>query len=228
MNNKIPYHLGLIIDGNRRWAKKRNLPIFKGHKKGLQNLEDMGDYLLEKGVKILTVYVFSYENWKRTEKEINFLMKLLISALSNSTVKKMNKKEIRIKVVGNKDKLSKDIKERIKKAEELTKDNNRGVLNLAVSYSGRIEIIDAIKKIIKDNISSKKLTEDLFEDYLYLKESPDLIIRTGGEKRLSNFLTWQSAYSELYFSDKLWPSFTKKDIDDALNDYAKREKRFGK
>ncbi len=227
---KIPHHLGLIIDGNRRWARKRGFPTFKGHREGLKNLERIGDYLLEKGVKVLTVYVFSYENWKRTEKEVSFLMKLLLNTLSDNTLKKFHKKGIRVKIIGNTEKLSNQLKKRIKIAEDLTGNNKKGTLNLAVSYSGRMEIISAIKKIIEEKVLPEKIKEDFFEKYLYTKDTPhpDLIIRTGGEHRLSNFLLWQSAYCELYFSDKMWPAFNEKDIDIALNEYKKRERRFGK
>ncbi|MDD2913124.1 MAG: polyprenyl diphosphate synthase [Candidatus Pacebacteria bacterium] len=230
MEKKIPYHLGLIIDGNRRWAREKNLPVFSGHKKGLENLERIGDYLLLKGVKILTVYVFSYENWKRAEREVNFLMRLLLGALSDRAVSKLHKKGVKINIIGSKEKLSSEVKKRIKIAQETTKDNKKGILNLAVSYSGRREIVSAVKKIIEEKISVEKITEDFFEKFLYTENMshPDLIIRTGGEHRLSNFLIWQSAYSELYFSNKMWPSFNERDIDKALIDYSKRERRFGK
>lgn len=227
---KTPFHLGLIIDGNRRWAKERGLPVFEGHRKGLQNLEKIGDYALEKGVKILTVYAFSSENWKRAEKEVNFLMKLLLEALGKESVSRIDKKEVRINIIGDKEELSSRVRERIKKAEEETKDNKKGILNLAVSYSGRKEILKAVKKIVEEKIPVKEITEEFFNSLLYTKDMPhpDLIIRTGGEQRLSNFLTWQSAYSEFYFSKKMWPSFTEKDLDKAFEEYSKRERRFGK
>ena len=230
MEQKIPNHLGLILDGNRRWAKKRGLPMSIGHREGLKNLEKIGDYVFKKGVKILTVYLFSYENWKRTEKEVNFLMKLLISSLSDKEIKKIHKKGIKINIIGNIEKLSKEAFKRIENAEKITENNKEGIINFAVSYSGRMEILSAIKKIIKDKIDIEKIKEELFETYLYTHNIPsvDLIIRTGGEHRLSNFLTWQSAYAELYFSDKLWPSFSEKDIDIAFDNYSKRERRFGK
>ncbi len=230
MEQKIPYHIGLIMDGNRRWAKKKGFPVFRGHREGLNNLETIGDYLLERGVKILTVYAFSYENWKRTEKEVAFLMRLLFSFLGDRSINKIHKKGIKLNIVGNTEKLSTEMKKRIKKAEKLTKNNKKGILNLAVSYSGRMEIMTAIKNIVKKKILPEKINEKTLENELFTKNipHPDLIVRTGGECRLSNFLIWQSAYSELYFSDKLWPSFTKKDMDNALNEYTKRERRFGK
>lgn len=224
---KIPYHLALIIDGNRRWAKEKGCSVYEGHKKGLENLEKIGDYALEKGVKILTVYAFSNENWKRVKTEVNFLMKLLFNSLTNKSLQRIHKKGIKLKIIGEKSKLSKELRKKIREAEALTKDNTKGVLNLAVSYSGRMEILQAVKRIIKEELP---VTEKSFRNCLYTGEMPypDLVIRTGGEKRLSNFLTWQSAYSELYFTEKKWPAFTEEALDEAFKEYANRERRFGK
>lgn len=224
---KIPFHLGLIIDGNRRWAKERGRSVFEGHKKGLENLEKIGDYALAKGVKVLTVYAFSNENWKRNKKEVGFLMKLLFNTLSNRILQKIHKKGIKLNIIGERSKLSKELRKKIREAEALTRDNTKGVLNLAVSYSGRMEILQTVKRIIKEELP---ITEKSFKNCLYTAETPypDLVIRTGGEKRLSNFLTWQSAYSELYFSEKMWPAFTEKDLEEAFKEYTNRERRFGK
>lgn len=218
----IPHHLAIIIDGNRRWAKKKGLSSFGGHKKGFDNTVKIGEYCHNIGIKILTLYCFSTENWKRSKKEVSYLMKLLSLGLDRH-VKKSVEKGIKIKIIGQKEKLSKKLQEKIRKAEKVTKRNGNGILNLAISYGGRAEIIQAVQKI-KGKITEKKLNDNLWTAGL---PDPDLIIRTGGEKRLSNFLPWQSVYSELYFTNKFWPEFTEKDLDRALEDYAARRRRFG-
>jgi undecaprenyl diphosphate synthase len=220
----IPRHLAIIIDGNRRWAKKRRLPGFEGHKKGFDKVSEIGDYCLEKGVKILTLYCFSTENWKRSKAEVGYLMRLLAKAFSREQVKKLNDGGVKMQALGQKERLPKFLQKKIERAEELTKNNKKGILNLAISYGGRAEIIQAVRKI-RGEITEKKLNDNLWTKGL---PDPDLIIRTGGEQRLSNFLTWQSAYAELYFTDKYWPEFTKKDLDEAFEEYSKRSRRFGK
>jgi len=226
----IPNHLGIIIDGNRRWAKKKGLPSFYGHKKGLDNVRKISDYCLERGVKVLTLYAFSSENWSRTKKEVEYLMKLLGETLNRKSIKDLNKRDVKLQVFGEKEKLPKILQELIIKAETETKDNKKGTLNLLVSYGGRPEIVQAVKNIIDKKIPASKITEEVIKENLWTSELPypDLIIRTGGEERLSNFLTWQSAYSELYFTKKTWPEFTKKDLDKALDDFTHRNRRFGK
>ena len=223
----IPYHLAIIIDGNRRWAEKKGFSSFDGHKKGLDNVIKIGelcsDHYLNKGLKILTLYCFSTENWNRSKKEISYFMKLLSFGLDGH-VKKSIEKGIKIKIIGQKERLSKKLQEKIKKVEKLTEKNGNGVLNLAISYGGRAEIIRAAQKI-KGKITEEKLEKNLWTAG---QPEPDLIIRTGGEKRLSGFLTWQSTYSELYFTDKYWPEFTEKDLEKAFKDYADRRRRFGK
>jgi undecaprenyl diphosphate synthase len=230
MEKKVPLHLGLIVDGNRRWAEKRNLPFLEGHKKGLDNLEVIGDYALKMGVKILTIYAFSTENWDRSKNEVNYLIKLLAGALSKKNIQKNHKKGIKMKIIGQKEKLSTSLQKKIKEAEKLTENNKNGVLSLAISYGGRADIVHAVKKIIKKRIKAEKITEELITKNLWTVNNPypDLIIRTGGECRLSNFLTWESAYSELYFSSKLWPDFTKEDLEEAIFNFGKRKRRFGK
>jgi len=225
----IPNHLGIIIDGNRRWAEKKHLPSFHGHKKGLDNVKKIGEYCREKGIKILTLYVFSSENWQRPKKEISYLMELFADTLSKSFVSDCNKKDVKLQIIGQKEKLPDSLQKKIKEAEKLTK-NNKKILNLAISYGGRSEIIEAVKNIVKKKIPATKITEQVIDENLWTSNMPypDFIIRTGGEQRLSNFLIWQSAYSELYFSQKLWPEFTKKDLDRALEDFNQRQRRFGK
>lgn len=227
---KVPFHLGIIIDGNRRWAKKRGLPSFEGHRKGYNNIQKIGEWSKKKGVKILTFYIFSTENWNRTKKEINYLMDLLSESLKGKNLREIHQRKIKLQVIGQKERLSQSLQKKIKEAEKLTKNNKEGILNLAISYGGRSEITQAVKNIIKKKIPADKITEGLINQSLWTGElpHPDFIIRTGGEKRLSNFLTWQSAYSELYFTKKYWPAFTKKDLDEAFLNYSQRQRRFGK
>lgn len=227
---KIPNHLGIIIDGNRRWAKKKGLPSFYGHKKGLDNVKKILDYCLDKGVKVLTLYAFSSENWNRTKKEIEYLMKLFGETLNKKNIKDLNERGVKLRIIGQKEKLPQILQELIVKSEKETKNNKKGIINLAISYGGRPEIVQAVKSIINKKIPANKITEDTINNHLWTagQPYPDLIIRTGGEHRLSNFLTWQSAYSELYFPKKFWPEFTTKDIDKAFEEYANRHRRFGK
>lgn len=227
---KIPFHLGIIIDGNRRWAKKRGLPSFEGHRRGLDKVNKIGEWCRKRGVKILTLYTFSTENWNRSKKEISFLMKLLSEALNRKNVKELHQRKIKLQVIGQKERLSRFLQQRIKEAEGLTQNNKEGILNLAISYGGRPEIVQAVKNIIKKKVPVSKITEDLIDKNLWTTglPEPDLIIRTGGAQRLSNFLTWQSIYSELYFTKKHWPEFTEKDLDKALLDYSRRQRRFGR
>ena len=224
----IPYHLAIIIDGNRRWAREKGLPIFEGHRQGLKKVKELGKWLKARGIKILTLYCFSTENWKRSPAEVNYLMKLLNSALTED-IKEFHKRGFKLRVIGQKERLPSYLQKAIKKAEELTKNNKEGILNLAISYGGRAEIVEAVRKIIKEKISPDRIDEKLIGNYLYTQDlpDPDLIIRTSGEQRLSNFLLWQSAYSELYFCPKYWPDFTEKDLDEALKEYTRRQRRFG-
>jgi len=223
---KIPYHLGIIIDGNRRWARERGLPAFEGHRKGLAKVKELIKWSKERGVKILTLFVFSTENWKRTKREVNFLMKLAKSAIANN-IKKLHKEGIKVRIIGQRERLPGFLQKTIAQAEELTKNNKEMVLNFALSYGGRAEITEAIKKIVKKKISPGKINENVVSQNLWTSDL-DLIIRTGKEQRISNFLIWQAAYSELYFCKKYWPAFTEKDLDEALADYAQRQRRFGK
>ena len=222
---KIPNHLGVIIDGNRRWAEERGLPAFEGHRKGFKKVKKLVEWCAKKGIKTLTVFVFSTENWKRSKIEVNYLMGLIKKAMTLD-LNEISKHGIRIKVIGNRDRLPKSIQEAITGAERKTKNNKKMVLNFALSYGGREEIVEAVKNIIKSRAAVSQITEKLISKKLWTSDL-DLIIRTGKEQRLSNFLIWQAAYSELYFFKKYWPDITKRDFKKALLDYAQRKRRFG-
>jgi len=225
----IPQHIVLFPDGNRRWAKAKGLPSLEGHMQGYKNLLDFSEWCKNKGVKTLTAFGFSTENWNRSEEEVGYLMKLFETCLIDN-LEKYIKDGVRVKVIGQRDRLSESLKKAIEKTEEATKNNSALFLNLAISYGGRWDILNAVKKIIEEKIPAEKINEKLFETYLSTADSPapDFIIRAGGEKRLSNFVLWQAAYSELYFSPKLWPDFSEKDLDEALLEFDQRQRRFGK
>ncbi len=224
---KIPNHLGIIIDGNRRWAEEKGLPAFEGHKEGLETVKKTVTWCKERGIKILTLFVFSTENWKRSKKEVGYLMKLLKQAFSKENVQQIYKEEIKVRVIGQREGLARPLQKSIKEVERLTKNNQKMILNFALSYGGRAEIVQAFKNIIKKKLPLKEITEDVVSQNLWTSDL-DLIIRTGKEQRISNFLIWQGAYSELYFSKKYWPDFTEKDLDMILRDFARRQRRFGK
>jgi undecaprenyl diphosphate synthase len=223
---KIPHHLGVILDGNRRWAKEKGLPVFEGHRRGEGKVKELIDWSKKRGVKILTLFVFSSENWKRPKKEIAFLMGLFKRALNKKNIQKIQKEGIKVKVIGQRERLPELLQKRIKEVEELTEKNKEMILNFALSYGGRAEIVEAIKNIIKKKIPPEKITEKIISQNLWTSDL-DLLIRTGKEQRISNFLIWQSAYSELYFYKKYWPDFSEKDLDKAIADYSKRQRRFG-
>lgn len=225
--NKTPYHLGIILDGNRRWAEKRGLPPFEGHRKGLETAKKSVKWCRERGIKVLTLFVFSTENWKRTKKEVGFLMNLAKEAISGDFLKKVQEEGVRLQAIGQIKKLSKPLQAAIKKAENETRDNKAMTLNIAISYGGRAEIIEAIKNIIKKRIPPDKITEETIKENLWTSDV-DLVIRTGKEQRISNFLIWQAAYSEFYFLPKYWPDFSEKELDKALKEYDRRQRRFGK
>jgi undecaprenyl diphosphate synthase len=221
-------HLGIIMDGNRRWATRRGLPTLEGHRQGYEKFKQVGDWCLERGIEILTVYAFSTENWNRSKKEVDYLMRLLSLALGKE-VNDLHRKNIRISVIGRVRELPKHLQKRIADAMELTKHNTRGTLQLAVNYGGRAEIVDAMKKVVKTALDVSKITEQSISEAMYTahQPDPDMIIRTSGEQRLSGFLAWQGVYSELYFTLKLWPDFKESDLDAALTEYKRRQRRFG-
>ena len=230
---RIPKHIAIIMDGNGRWAKEHNLPRALGHKAGVEAIRKIVKECNNLGVKYLTLYAFSTENWNRPMQEVDSLMKLLVEYLKNE-FEELNANDVVINSIGNISKLPRVCRVELDNAYEKTKNNKGLILNLALNYGGRNEIVDAVKEISLDLISKKiskdEITEDLFSKYMYTREmpDPDLIIRPSGELRLSNFLLWQSAYSEFWFSDINWPDFNEKQLKLAIGDYQKRDRRFGK
>ena len=217
-------HLGIILDGNRRWAKEKGLSAFEGHKKGLDNIKKVINWCKEKEIKTLTLFVFSTENWKRPKNEIDYLMKL--AEKMELHFNEAAKQDIKIRVIGQRDNLSPKVQNSINKLEELTKNNKAMTLNFALSYGGRAEIVEAVKNIIRQKVPINKINEALISKNLWTSDL-DLIIRTGKEQRISNFLIWQAAYSELYFLKKYWPDFNKKDLEEAISEYMRRQRKFG-
>ena len=223
---RVPKHVAIIMDGNGRWAKKRGLPRIEGHRKGAEVVENIVKWSAEYGIKYLTLYTFSTENWRRPKKEIEFLFSLLVEKLETK-VPELIKENVKVRFMGRLKDLPKNLQEKCLEAEKETALNNGLNLIIALNYGGRAEIVDAINRILREKML--EIDENSFRNYLYLPDvpDPDLIIRTSGEMRLSNFLIWQSAYSELYFTEKLWPDFTKDDFIKALENFSKRERRFG-
>lgn len=228
MPEKKLKHLGIILDGNRRWAKSNGLPTLEGHRRGYEKIKKVGEWCLEEGIDILTVYAFSTENWNRSKEEINYLMGLLKKGLTKEA-DYFKSKNIRVKIIGRISDLSKELQKAIKNIEDQTKSCTKGLLNIAISYGGRVEITEAVQKIIEEKIPSEQVTEKTISDRLYTTGLPDadLIIRTSGEQRLSGFLTWQSYYSELYFTPVPWPAFSKEDLKEAIDWFYGRNRRFG-
>ena len=228
----IPKHVAIIMDGNRRWAKKRGLPSQFGHSEGANTLEKIADVCSELGIEYLTVYAFSTENWKRSADEVDYLMKLLAKNIKDFD-KRIKNRDIRFRMIGDINRLNSDLQEGIRAIEERTKDKKGLTVNIAINYGGRAEITYASKKIVEDVkngiLKIEDIDEDVFARYLQTKDSPDpeLIIRTGGESRLSGFLLWQSAYSELYFKEVLWPDFNKEELEKAIIEYNNRKRNFG-
>ena len=230
--NNLPTHIAIIMDGNRRWARNHNLDVRLGHKKGAETLENIVRYCNKIGIKYLTVYAFSTENWKRSKEEVGALMLLLQNYLDDFA-KRADTENIRINMIGNRENLSKGLLKSIDNAVQRTENNTGLTFNVAFNYGGRDEIVKAVRSIaedVKNNIIDiKEIDEELISKNLYTKNTPDpdLMIRTSGEIRISNFLPWQLVYSEFYFTDKLWPDFTNEDLDKAILEYNKRTRKFG-
>lgn len=221
---KIPNHVAIILDGNGRWAKIRGKKRTEGHKEGYKNLKNISKYILNSGTKVLSVFAFSTENFKRPQEEVDFLMNLFMEGFNHDS-KFFQKENIKVVFSGRKDNLRKDVLEAMDKMTEATKNNTLGTLNICLNYGGRAEIIDAINKIKEENI---EVTEETFNKYLY-NDLPDidLMIRTSGEVRISNFMLWQLSYAELYFPKCYFPDFNEDEYDKAILEYTKRDRRFG-
>ena len=222
-------HLAIIMDGNRRWAKKNGMPTAMGHREGYKRFKEICDLCYKKGIKTLTVYAFSTENWKRDESEVNDLINLMKYALGQET-ERLHKENIRVKIIGRRDNISSELQDLISKAEATTKDNTGGNINIAFSYGGREELTNAVKRIVASGVSSEQVTGDMVAENLYTagQEDPELLIRCGGQNRLSNFLLWQLAYTEIYFCDVLWPDFDAAELDKALDFFHNTKRNFGK
>lgn len=225
---KLPEHVAIIMDGNGRWAKMRKLPRIEGHKAGINSVRVVVETAYKVGIKYLTLYAFSRENWKRPKSEIDALMSLLEEYLDKEE-EKFLQEDIRFKAIGRIEELPMNINIKLRRLEELTKSKDRMTLIIALNYGGRTEIIDAVNKILMENPRLKKIEEKIFKKFLYTSEipDPDLLIRTSGEQRISNFLLWQIAYTELWITPVLWPDFSRKDFLMAVKDYQRRERRFG-
>ena len=223
----LPTHIAIIMDGNGRWAKKRSLPRTAGHAAGSKNFKDIARYCNKIGLKYLTVYAFSTENWKRPKEEVDNIMKIFKEYLEDA--KNFKDENIKVRFIGDRTVLEPDIQRLMKESEDASADATGLNLNIAINYGGRDELVHAVKDILNSNISAQDITEQTISDLLYTagQPDPDFIIRPSGEYRLSNFLIWQSAYAEYWFSDILWPDFKPKDLDRAIDDFNKRNRRFG-
>jgi len=226
------YHLAIIPDGNRRWAKRHGLPLIEGHRIGIDKLRDVLDWCRKLDIRMVTLWGFSMENFERDKGEVNLLMKLFETKIEEVNREEVHQHRIRVRVFGRKDMLPKKVRERIEGFEKDTEKYSDYYVNILLAYGGRQEIVDACNSIVKDCREGKikSVDEKSFVKYLYTNElpEPDLVIRTSGEQRLSGLMPWQTAYSELYFCPKLWPDFSEQDLKDALDDYQRRKRRFGK
>ncbi|HBS27681.1 MAG TPA: di-trans,poly-cis-decaprenylcistransferase [Gammaproteobacteria bacterium] len=232
MSGKIPRHVAIIMDGNGRWARKRFLPRTAGHKKGVDTVRSTIESCAEKGVEVLTLFAFSSENWQRPEEEVSTLMALFMSALKRET-RRLKKNGIKLLIIGDKQRFPEKLREQMEIAESDTADGTRMVLQIAANYGGRADILGSVKqlgkKIAKGEVDPESLTEESISDHLWTagKPDPDLFIRTGGDTRISNFLLWQLAYAELYFTEKLWPEFKPAELQKAFDSFNARERRYG-
>jgi undecaprenyl diphosphate synthase len=231
--SKQPRHIAIIMDGNGRWAKRKLLPRYAGHQAGLEAVRRTIKLSIEQGVEVLTLFAFSSENWKRPPQEVNLLMNLFMTALQRE-VKKLHKNNIRLRLIGNREAFSEKLQKLIADAENFTKDNTGFTLVIAANYGGRWDIVDTAKRLAlqvqQGSLKIEEIDEKLFNSQITLNDlpEPDLFIRTGGEQRISNFLLWQLAYTEMYFTNTLWPDFNEETFMDALKSFASRERRFGR
>lgn len=225
-----PKHLAIILDGNRRYAKARGLPPWEGHRKGSDNLVELFKWIQDYDIKELTLYTFSLKNFTRDPQEVKFLFKLFVEYFKKfSKTKEIHEKQVRIRFTGRIDMFPNELSSIMRKLMEDTKDYDKYKLNFAMAYDGRAEIVDAVKKIVaKEKVKAEDITNELIQQNLYIPDDVDLLIRTSGEYRISGFLLWQLSYAEFYFTEKTWPEFSKQDLDDAIKEYHKRQRRFGK
>ena len=222
-------HIAIIMDGNRRWAKEHLLPSMMGHKKGVDALKKITRACDDFGIKYLTLYAFSTENWNRKKEEVDFLMELLATTLKNE-LKELNENNVKMNFIGNISELNLNLQNILAESKEVTKNNTGVVLSVAINYGSRDEIVNAVKNIVNDGVKKEDINQELISKYLYTKDipDPDLLIRTSGEKRISNYLLWQIAYSEIYVTDSYWPEFDKEKLALAIEEFAKRQRRWGK
>ena len=231
MNNNVPNHVAIIMDGNGRWAQKRGLKRTKGHQKGAETLKKISEYVYDKKIKVLSVFAFSTENWKRDKEEVDYLMDLFLIAFKEN-FNLVKKKGVKVVFSGVKDKLNNKVINAMNEMMEETKNNLNGIFNICLNYGGQDEIVEATKKITKEvqdgTLNINDINKDMFSNYLFNELPPiDLVIRTSGEYRISNFMLWQMAYSELYFTDVLWPDFDEQEMDNAISAFNTRDRRFG-
>jgi len=229
MEASDPKHVAIILDGNRRYAKKLLLEPWKGHDFGKKKVEELMDYAKELGIKEMTFYALSAENIKnRSSIELNFIYKLFRETFHNMDRDRLNKNRERIRFIGDIELLPEDLQEECKKLEEDTKENNKFVANFCIAYGGRQELVHAVRRIVESKVKSNKIDVEVITNNLYLNSEPDIVIRTGGDKRTSNFLPWQSVYSEWFFLDKMWPEFDKEDLIECIWEFKNRKRNFGK
>lgn len=226
---RLPVHVGFILDGNRRWANQQGLSSLEGHQRGAEVLQEIATHAFHRGVKFVSAFVFSKENWQRTDEEVGYLMNLVGKALDNY-LDTFHKEGIRIVVLGRRDGLRAKVLKAITRAEETTKDNDNGTLALCFNYSGQDEIVDATRRVFEKNGGNDEITSSTIAEHLYYPDVPpiDMLIRTSGERRLSGFMLWRVAYSELFFTNAHWPAYTTTEFDGMIKEYADRERRFGK
>lgn len=225
---RIPKHIGYVVDGNRRWAKQHGIPTYEGHMAGYNAIHDVALATFDVGVKYASFYIFSTENWKRSEQEVSGLMSLVLKLLT-SDIKILEENNIQLKVLGSRENVSERILKAIDGAEERTAQNTRGTIGICFNYGGQVEIADACKKIIQSGVPAQDITPELISQNIYWPEIPpvDVIVRTSGEQRISNFMLWRAAYSEFIFLKKLWPDMTKEDVTAILEEYLQRDRRIG-
>ena len=227
-SNKVPHHVAIIMDGNGRWARSRGLPRLAGHRAGVDNLRRVLEASVEYGIRILTIYAFSTENWNRPESEVKGLIAILEEVIDRE-LQSLHENGVQLRHIGRLERLDPKLQDKVRHAIALTKDNDRLILNVAWNYGGRAEIVHAVQEIIRKGVHPDEITEELISQHLYTSESPDpdLIIRTSGEMRVSNFLIWQGAYAELYITPHYWPDFGPPQLLEAIQDFTQRERRYG-